>query len=112
MPRPRFVPTPEQRRIVHSMAAFGLLQEDIARCVGIRSAKTLRRHFREQLDRAAVEANARVAQTLYQMATSGKNAPASMFWLKARAGWRDHVVSFAPPSDPPPFIVMPEKKAA
>jgi len=110
--RPRFVPTAEQRRMVRSMAAYGIQQEEIAHCVGIRSTKTLRRHFREDLDRAGVKANAQVAQTLFQMATSGKNALATMFWLRARAGWRDNVVSFTRPADPPPFIVTPEKKAA
>ena len=94
------------------MAAYGILQDEIARSIGIRSAKTLRRYFREELDRAAPEANARVAQTVYQMATTGKNVTAAIFWLKARAGWRDYAVSYARPTDPPPFIVMPEKQAA
>lgn len=71
--RPRFVPTADQRRMVRSMAAYGIQQEEIAHCVGIRSTKTLRRHFREDLDRAGVKANA-------QVATSGKNALATMFW--------------------------------
>src|SRR3954452_22469158 len=112
MARPRFVPTAEHRRMVRSWPPYGISQDEIAACIGLRSPKTLRRHFREELDRAAPEANARVAQTLYQMATSGKNALASMFWLKARAGWRDNVVSFTSPADPPPFIVTPEKQAA
>ena len=34
--------------------------EEIARFIGLRSPKTLRRHFREELDRAATEANAQV----------------------------------------------------
>ena len=38
--------------------------EEIARFIGLRSPKTLRRHFREELDRAATEANAQVAQSL------------------------------------------------
>jgi hypothetical protein len=65
MARPRFIPTAEQRRIVRSMAAYGIRQEEIARYVGLRSDKTLRNHFREELDRAAPEANAQVAQSLY-----------------------------------------------
>jgi hypothetical protein len=75
--------------MVRSMAAYGIRQEDIARCLGLRSAKTLRRHFREELDRAATEANAQVAQSLYQQATSGKSTAASIFWLKTRAGWHE-----------------------
>jgi len=59
--------------------------EDIATFLGI-DAKTLRKHFREELDRGTVEANAKVAQSLFQMATHGRNVAAAMFWMKARAG--------------------------
>ena len=111
MARPRFDPTAEQRRIVRSMAAYGMRQEEIAACLGIRSAKTLRRHFREELDRAVPEANARVVQSLFKEATGG-NVTAMIFWLKARAGWRE-VAAVAPrPTEAPPFLVMVEKEAA
>jgi hypothetical protein len=112
MARPKFMPTVEQRRMVRSMAAFGARQEEIADYLGLRSTKTLRRHFREELDRAAAEANVRVAQSLFQQATAGKNAAAAIFWLKARAGWREPAASSPRPVDAPPFVVMPEKEAA
>jgi hypothetical protein len=112
MARPRFVATVEQRKMVRSLAAYGTRQEDIARCVGLRSAKTLRRHFREELDRAATEANAQVAQSLYQQATSGKKTAATIFWLKTRAGWREPIAGAPRPVEAPPFLVMPEKEAA
>jgi len=100
--------------MVRSMAAYGTRQEDIARCVGLRSAKTLRSHFREELDRAAPEANAQVAQSLYQQATSGKNVAATIFWLKTRGGgaWREAGAGAPRPVEAPPFLVMPEKEAA
>jgi hypothetical protein len=105
MARPKFVPKVEQRKMVRSMAAYGIRQEEIALCLGIRSAKTLRRHFREELDRAAPEANAQVAQSLYQQANSG-NTSAAIFWLKVRGGWRERP-SAPPPAAPlPPFVVM------
>jgi hypothetical protein len=63
MARPRFVASVERRKMVRSMAAYGIRQEDIACCIGLRSAKTLRRHFREELDRAATEANARSSKS-------------------------------------------------
>ena len=31
----------------------------------------------------------KVAQSLFQMATQGKNVAAAIFWMKARAGWRE-----------------------
>lgn len=84
----RYEPTPDQRRTVKTMAGFGILQEDIAGFLGI-GDKTLRRHFREELDRGVTEANAKVAQSLFQMATQGKNVAAAVFWMKARAGLRE-----------------------
>ena len=35
------------------------------------------------------EANAKVAQTLFTMATVDKNVAAAIFWMKARGGWRE-----------------------
>jgi hypothetical protein len=86
----RYEPTDEQRRTVRTMAGFGVPHEDIATFLGI-DAKTLRKHFRAELDRGTVEANAKVAQSLFQMATQGKNVAAAIFWMKARAGWREKV---------------------
>ena len=86
----RYEPTDEQRRTVKTMAGFGVPHEDIATFLGI-DAKTLRKHLRAELDRGTVEANAKVAQSLFQMATQGKNVAAAIFWMKARAGWREKV---------------------
>ncbi len=84
----RYEPTPDQRRTVKTMAGFGIPHTDIAPFIGI-DTKTLRKHFREELDRGMTEANAKVAQSLFQMATQGKNVAAAIFWMKARAGWRE-----------------------
>ena len=42
-----------------------------------------------ELARAALEANAKVAQALFTMATQDKNVVATIFWMKARALSRD-----------------------
>jgi hypothetical protein len=110
MARPRFVPDTEQGRKVRTMAGLGIRQEDIALIMGVRSPKTLRRHFRDDLDRAAPEANARVAQSLFQQATSGKNTAASIFWLKARAGWREQAAGTTQPLLLPDFLVVRDKE--
>src|SRR4051794_19591797 len=60
--------TGDQRRLVRGMAAVGVPQEDIATLLEI-DAKTLRKHFRRELDCGAIEATTKVAQSLYQMAT-------------------------------------------
>ncbi len=88
MSRLPFTPTNEQRRMVRAMAGYGVPQDDIAvvlRC----TSRTMRKWFRDELDVAAIEANARVAQTLYQQATTPGNIAVTIFWLKARAGWRE-----------------------
>jgi hypothetical protein len=94
------------------MSAYGIGQEEIATVIGLRSVKTLRRHFRQELDRGAIGANAQVAQTLYKMATSGNSPAATIFWLKARAGWRDGQEFDQRPQAAPPFLVAPERKTA
>jgi hypothetical protein len=110
MPRPKFCPTEEQRLRVRSLAAFGVPQTNIAVSIGLRSPKTLRRHFRDELERAAHEANARVAQSLYQQASNG-NITAAIFWLKSRAGWRETAPEAPRSTEIPPFLVAVEKDA-
>ena len=111
MPRPTLNPTDEERRLVKSLAAFGVPQEQIARRIGIRSVKTLRKHYREELDEGSLDANSNVAKTLYQMAKSGEHPIATMFWLKCRAGWKDQP-GFVAPVAPPHFIVAKEPPEA
>ena len=62
MPRPRFIPTEEKRNTVSAMAAYGIKHEDIARAVGARSPKTLRKYFAEELRSSAIHANGQVAR--------------------------------------------------
>ena len=89
--RPAFAPTDDQRRQVKAMAAYGVPQGDIATVLNI-DAKTLRKHFWLELQTGSIEANAKVAQSLFQRATTEKGSAgvtAAIFWLKTRAGWRE-----------------------
>ena len=72
-----------------------------------RSPKTLREHFREELDLGAIEAVAEVAQTHFEMARSGKYPSSTMHFLNNRQRWLE-VQSVAPPN----FVVEAEKDAA
>ena len=74
--------------MARALSGYGVPQEGIAIHVGI-DAKTLRKHFRDELDRGSVEATAKVAQTLFHLATVEKNVACVIFWMKARAGWRE-----------------------
>jgi hypothetical protein len=67
----------------------GMPQEDILAGLPIDDTKTLRKHFREELDTAYAKANARVVQTAFKQATSGKSPAMTMFWLKTRMGWKE-----------------------
>ena len=86
--RPVFEVTDEKREQVRTLASMGMTQGDIGRVMGV-TAKTLRKHFREELELSAIEANTKVMQTLFTMATSGANTTASIFWAKTRCGLRE-----------------------
>ena len=109
MPRPSLKPTPETRRLVKTMAACGLKQEDICKALNIRSAKTLRTHYRRELDLGHIEAMTNVVRTLYQMATSGKCPSATRFWLE-RSGWGARRDAETRPTVLPDFIVAPARE--
>jgi predicted transcriptional regulator len=80
-------PTPEGRELVAIHATVGTPHETIAGILGI-TAKTLRNHYREELDNAMAQANAKVGGALFQKAMGG-DTTAMIFWMKTRAGWRE-----------------------
>jgi hypothetical protein len=79
--------TEEMRRKVKMLAGIGVPQHNIAQQIGC-SPKTLRLHFREELDRGVAEANTMIAGTLFNTAKNG-NVTAMIFWLKTRGRWRE-----------------------
>jgi hypothetical protein len=85
-------PTEATRIIAKTLSAYGVTHEDIAAKLEI-SVDTLVRYYKRDLDAGRVEANSRVAERLYQIATQKEIGKASvtamMFWLKTRAGWRE-----------------------
>jgi len=80
-------PDTAQRRQVEAMAAYGIPEADIARVLPV-DPKTLRKHYREELDLGETKANAQVAGYLFNAAKNG-NVTAQIFWLKTRARWRE-----------------------
>ena len=111
MPRPKLNPSQEERLMVKTMAAMGATHEYIAARIGIRSPKTLRKHFREEIDFGAAEANLVVSQSLHKKARDG-DVTAGIFWMKSRAGWRDGSNFERVSGSPAPFIVSLDKEAA
>lgn len=88
--RPAYEPTDKDRLTVRSMSAYGIPEYDIAKVLSI-DPKTLRKHFWAELETGHIQANAKVAESLFKKATGEGNqaVQAAIFWLKARAGWRD-----------------------
>jgi len=76
MPRkrgqPAYEPTNEERLLVEQMTAVGIPQESVAMVLrdGI-DLKTLRKHFRRELDTAKIKANAKVGGTLFNKIMNG-----------------------------------------
>jgi hypothetical protein len=87
MARPSYSPDPPIKGQVEAMAAYGIPEDDIAAVLKV-DAKTLRKHFRDELDLGHTKANAQVAGFLFNSAKTG-NVTAQIFWLKTRARWRE-----------------------
>jgi hypothetical protein len=86
--RPPFKPTGKQRDQVIAMSSNGVPHRQQASLIGCCSPKTLRKHFRDDLNIGKIQANAKVADALYQQALNG-NVKAQTFWLKTAGGWRE-----------------------
>ena len=87
MARTAFVVNDALREKVRHLAGLGVPQDDIAKIVGC-APKTLRKRFRDELDRGVAEANATISGFLFAAAKAG-NITAMIFWLKTRAHWRE-----------------------
>jgi hypothetical protein len=87
MARKAFVVNDVLRERVRHLAGLGLPQYDIAKIIGC-APKTLRKRFRDELDRGVAEANATISGSLFGAAKGG-NVTAQIFWLKTRAHWRE-----------------------
>ena len=72
---------------VREMSEVGISQEDIAKVLRI-DPKTLRKHYRHELDESMIEANTNVARSLYNKAIDGDTG-SMIWWTKARLGWKE-----------------------
>ena len=92
--RTAFVMNDALREKVRHLAGLGVPQDDIAKIVGC-APKTLRKRFRNELDRGVAEANAMISGSLFTAAKAG-NIAAMIFWLKTRARWRERMAADDP----------------
>ena len=117
--RPPHEPTETTRAQVLALAQY-LTQRDVAAHIGV-DEKTLRKHYRDELDKGAVRSNAAVMKNLYSMASNAKDGhgmpawsektvvTAAIFWAKTRCGLSEKVSlqnldRNGEPTDPPAAV--------
>ncbi len=86
--RPEHEPTQQTRNSVSQMASYGIIQDIIAKCIGI-SLPTLHKHYRHELDTAAANLTVLVANKLISNALDENNISAQIFYLKTKGGWKE-----------------------
>jgi len=79
--------TKDRCALVELHATVGTPQAIIADILEI-DPKTLRKHYRAQLDQATAKANAQIGGALYNKAKNG-DTTAQIFWMKTRGRWRE-----------------------
>lgn len=97
--RPPFKPTAEQRKNVETLAGLGLKRDEICLLVENPTTrapideKTLRRHFRRELDRGAPKMGAKIAESIARKALGDgpQSVTAAIWFSKCRMGWRERV---------------------
>jgi hypothetical protein len=77
MARKAFVVTDAMRERVRYLAGVGLPQNDLAKIIGC-APKTLRKRFRDDLDRGVAEAKATIAGYLFAAAKGGQRHRANL----------------------------------
>lgn len=81
-------PTDEMRRQVKQLISLGIPLEDVATFFDI-GRVTLEKYYRREIDTGHIEANAAVAQSLFNQATGPlPSTAATIFWLKVRNRWK------------------------
>ncbi len=95
----------DQKERVRALARIGAADQDIADELQI-PLKRLQKRFKRELEQATAQGKTGVLQKLYDMAISGSNTTATVFWIKAKCGWRDTGKAETPAPEWPPFVVQ------
>jgi hypothetical protein len=113
MARKAFAVNDAVRERVRYLAGVGVPQDGIAKIIGC-APKTLRKRFRDDLDRGVAEATATVSGFLFAAAKGG-SIPAITFWLKTRAHWREKTAPDTPAlgdgeANDPVVLILPDNR--
>jgi len=87
--RPPHKPTEANKKLVEQLSGRGLPHKMIAVLVGLSDDKTLRNHYKEQLETGEAKACAQVAGKLFEKCMAGDTA-SILFWHKTRMGFREN----------------------
>jgi len=109
MPNPTpHVPTAKTRGMVMALSGFGIEQEHIAGQIGV-SLKTLRKHYKREIEQGTSKVVGDVAGSLYKKAMDPKGGMPSVtaaIWItKTRGKWRETIVSELSGADGSPLPV-------
>lgn len=119
----KFIATAEHRLTVQVMAGAGMREDQMVLVLINKETgkpidlKTLRKHFRTELDAGHSKADSLVAQGLFKNATTatptypGGIPVAQIFWLKTRMRWKPPP-THEPPNAPPPVAPTAEEADA
>lgn len=92
--RPEYEPTHEDRAFVENAAAVGIAHTVLSENFGI-DPKTLRKHFRTELNSGMLKAHMQVGAGLFNMATKSKDEKvrleASKWYSARQMGWKETV---------------------
>lgn len=80
-------PTQKTKELVSLHATVGTPQNIIADLLNI-DDKTLRKHYRRELDLSKSQANATIGGALFNKAKNGDTS-AMIFWMKTQSGWKE-----------------------
>ena len=81
----------DQRALVQNAAAFGINQADIANQLNI-DEKTLRKHFREELNSGKFKVDMLAGRTVTELMKSGEERvrlDAAKYYTARRMGWKE-----------------------
>ena len=102
--RPEHKPTEKDHKTVETMVAVGIPVADICKVIGI-TEKTLRKHYKEELNTAVAKANSQVGKRLFQKCMEG-DTPSLIWWTKTRMRWKETKVVEGSSEAPPVFKVV------
>ena len=92
MPMKPFIPTKVDKERVIDLAGKGFSPEEISHYIFKEdgtpvSGKTIIRKFKKELAFGKIKTDNLVASVMQEMATSGENTKATIFWLESRRIW-------------------------